>query len=153
MKEVKLDPKQKGMFDELKVTVSERIRIHGKKKNDTSRIGDQVGFHLGKVAVFPPAERTGTLTTKFSTEKGSRKHFIILEYADKLDYLEFEQPNTEPYQWSVTTVGGVVSMTVKDGAREVASLKGDLAQIQGVGFGVTLRWIDTEADAVVNFDP
>jgi RNase P/RNase MRP subunit p29 len=153
MKAVKLDPRAKGMFDELKVTTSERIRIHGKKKNDTSRIGDQVGYHLGKVALFPPDVRTGTISTKYATEKSSRRQFIILEYADKLDYQEFEQPATQPFQWSVTSAGDVLTITVKNGATEVISLKGDLTKIQGVGFGVTLRWIDTEADTVINFDP
>jgi hypothetical protein len=153
MKEKKLDPKQKGMFDELKVTVSERIRIHGTKKKDSSRIGDQVGYHLGKAALFPPAERAGTLTTKFPTEKSSRRQFMLIEYADKLDYLEFEQPADSAYKWTITHLAGQMSLALKDGARDVCALKGDLSQIKGVGFAVTLRWIDTEADTVINFDP
>jgi hypothetical protein len=46
MKSVKLNPKLKDMFDELQVTTSDGIRIHGKKKEDSGK----VVYHNGKLA-------------------------------------------------------------------------------------------------------
>ena len=142
MKAVKLNPKQKDMFDELRVTTSGRIRIHGKKKEDSGKVDGKVVYHNGKLALFSPLKRNGTTTSKLPPTEDVRRHFAVLEAGDTLVMQEPMLGENTPHAWNLLHEGVSTTVTVTAPA----------AQVTGVGFAATARWICNEADLSVTFD-
>lgn len=147
----KIDPKTRGVFDELKVTKSSRIHIHGAKKYDTGRLDGEVVWHLGKVAFFPPNDRTGKLVVKATAQERSR-YFVSVELEDKLETKELTLKRDQVYDWQVKSANGNTTFKVIDGQTEVAALMVPTAQVKGVGFAATARFTKNEADLDVSFD-
>ncbi|HRH97844.1 MAG TPA: hypothetical protein PLB55_18030 [Prosthecobacter sp.] len=137
MKAVKLNPKQKDMFDELRVTTSDRIRIHGKKKEDSGKVGGKVVYHNGKLALFPPLERSGSLVSKHPPTEDVRRHFAVLETGGTLVAEELKLGENTPHAWTLT----------QEGVNTAPA-----AQVTGAGFAATARWIGNEVDLSVTFD-
>lgn len=148
----KLNPKQKDMFDELRVTTSDRLRIHGKKQKDSGKIDGKAVFHNGKVALFPPLERSGNLTSKYAATEDVRRHFAVLETGESLVVKELKLAEAVPYVWSITQTGGNTLLKVmQDGQTEV-TVSAPSAQVTGAGFAATARWTGNEVDLSVTFD-
>lgn len=152
VKTMKLNPKQKDMFDELRVTTSDRLRIHGKKQKDSGKIDGKAVFHNGKVALFPPLERSGNLTSKYPPTEDVRRHFAVLETGESLVVKELKLAEAVPYVWSITQSGGNTLLKVmQDGQTEV-TVSAPSAQVTGAGFAATARWTGNEVDLSVTFD-
>jgi len=152
MKAVKLNPKLKGVFDELRVTVSDRIRIHGKKKEDSGKVDGKVVYHNGKLALFPPLERSGSITSKFPPTEDVRRHFAVLETGDTLVVEEVKLSENTPHAWTITQEAGNTIFKVMQDGQTTVTVKAPTAQVTGVGFAATARWIGNEVDLSVNFD-
>ena len=148
----KLDPKSKGIFNELRVTTSERIRIHGKKEDDTGRLDGKIVFHTGKLALFPPGERSGQLTTKFPTQNDVRSHFAVMELADSLNTKEVKIEAGKTYTWTVKEDRGNTFLKIESGGVETATLMEATSKLKGIGFAATARWTGNEVDLIVTFD-
>lgn len=148
----KYDPKEKGIFDELKVTVSDRIHIHGKKKWDAGRVKGNILYQLGKAALFPVAERSGSLIAKEPTESGVRRHFAVLETAEGLIPKEITLSSGKSYAWVLTTDGSETVLTVTEDGQLIGKVSGPAASITGCGFAAAVRWVGNEVDLVVTFD-
>lgn len=152
MKAVKLNPKLKDMFDELRVTTSDRIRIHGKKKEDSGKVDGKVVYHNGKLALFPPLERSGAITSKHPPTEDVRRHFAVLETGDTLVAQELKLGEGTPHVWTLTQEGGnTILKIIQDGQTSV-TVTAPAAQVTGAGFAATARWIGNEVDLSVNFD-
>jgi len=152
MKEVKLNPRQKDMFDELRVTTSDRIRIHGKKKEDTGKVDGKVVYHNGKLALFPPLERGGMITSKHPPTEDVRRHFAVLETGDALVAQELKLGENTPHAWTLTQAGGNTILKVIQEGQTTVTVTAPTAQVTGAGFAATARWIGNEVDLSVNFD-
>lgn len=152
MKGVKLNPKLKDMFDELRVTTSDRIRIHGKKKEDSGKVDGKVVYHNGKLALFPPVERGGMLTSKYPFTDDVRRHFAVLETGDTLVVQELKLGANTPYAWSITQSGGNTVLKVIQEGQTTVTVTAPTAQVTGAGFAATARWIGNEVDLSVTFD-
>lgn len=154
-KSLKLDPKASGMFDELTVTKSERLHIHGTKRHDTGKMNGQVVYFLGKLALIRPGDRAGKLNAKFGSTGSNdpvRRYYISLDLPNSLDSAELVLANGKTYEWAVTSDGTNTTIRVTSGKDEVASLRAATAQVQGFGFGAVVRFVKNEADLEVTFD-
>lgn len=152
MPTVKLNPKQKKIFDELRVTKSERIHIHGKKKWDSGWVGDKIAYHNGKLALFPPLERSGKLEAKFPTESDVRTYFAVLETGDSLVVKEVKVAENAPQAWTLAKEGGSTVLKVVQGTQTIATVSAPTAEVTGAGFAATVRWVGNEADMSITFD-
>ena len=152
MKGVKLNPKLKDMFDELRVTTSDRIRIHGKKKEDSGKVDGKVVYHNGKLALFPPLERSGAVTSKLAPTEDVRRHFAVLETGDALVVQELKLGENTPHAWSITQSGGNTELKVIQEGQTTVTVTAPTAQVTGAGFAATARWIGNEVDLSVTFD-
>jgi hypothetical protein len=147
----KIDPKTPGVFDELKVTKSSRIHIHGAKKYDTGRLNGEVVWHMGKVALFPPSDRTGEFVVKAKPQERGR-YFVSLELEDKLETKELTLKRGQVYDWVVKSENGNTTFKITEGQAEVAAITVPTAQVKGVGFAATARFTMNEVDLDVSFD-
>jgi hypothetical protein len=152
MKAVKLNPKQKDMIDELRVTTSDRIRIHGKKKEDSGKVDGKVVYHNGKLALFPPLERSGTITSKHPPTEDVRRHFAVLETGDTLVAEELKLGENIAQAWTLTQESGNMILKISQGGQTTVTVAAPSAQVTGAGFAATARWIGNEVDLSVNFD-
>jgi len=152
MKAAKLNPKQKDMFDELRVTTSDRIRIHGKKKEDSGKVAGKVVYHNGKLALFPPLERSGTITSKHPPTEDVRRHFAVLETGDTLVVEELKLGENIAQAWTLTQESGNTILKISQGGQTTVTVAAPSAQVTGAGFAATARWIGNEVDLSVNFD-
>lgn len=152
MKSVRLNPKQKDMFDELRVTTSDRIRIHGKKKEDSGKVDGKVVYHNGKLALFPPLERSGAVTSKLAPTEDVRRHFAVLETGDALVVQELKLGEKTPHAWSITQSGESTVLKVIQEGQTTVTVTAPTAQVTGAGFAATARWIGNEVDLSVTFD-
>ncbi len=151
-KDLKIDPKTKGIFDELSVTKSGRIHIHGTKQDDSGRINGEVVYHIGKIAVIPPDDRTGKLVAKLGTQPSVRRYFVALEFDDKLKTEEVTLKEDQIYEWSVKSENGNTTFNLTAGQAAVATITAPTAQVKGVGFAAALRFTKNKADLDVSFD-
>ena len=147
----KIDPKTPGVFDELKVTKSSRIHIHGAKKYDTGRLNGEVVWHLGKIALIPPSDRTGQFVVKAKPQERDR-YFMSIELEDKLQTKELTLKRGQVYNWLVKSENGNTTFKITEGQVEVASMTEPAAQVKGVGFAATARFTANEVDLDVSFD-
>lgn len=145
---VKLNPKLKGMFDELKLTKSDRIRIHGKKQHDSGTVDGRVVYHIGKLALFPPLERSGKITAKLPNAEDVRTHYVVLETGDTLITKKLELRENESLPWTLTQEGGNTVFKVG----ETVTVSAPTTQVTGAGFAATARWAGNEVDVSVTFD-
>lgn len=152
MKAVKLNPKQKDMFDELRVTTSDRIRIHGKKKEDSGKVDGKVVYHNGKLALFPPLEHSGSITSKYPPTEDVRRHFAVLETGDTLVAQELKLGENTPHVWTLTQEGGNTILKILQDGQTTVTVTAPTAQVTGAGFAATARWIGNEVDLSVTFD-
>ena len=152
MKAVKLNPKQKDMFDELRVTASDRIRIHGKKKEDSGKVDGKVVYHNGKLALFPPLVRSGSVVSKLPPTEDVRRHFAVLETGGTLVTEELKLGENTPHAWTITQEGGNTILKVIQDDQTAVTVKAPSAQVTGAGFAATARWIGNEVDLSVTFD-
>jgi hypothetical protein len=148
----KLDPKKERIFDELKVTTSNRIRIHGKKVYDAGWVGQALHYHLGKVVLAPWHDRTGTLSAKIPSGSDSISYYIALDMGSALrtKWVTLEKGKT--YPWTLKTEAGVRKLAVFDGSKEIAALSAPAADVAGFGFAATARWPGNEVDVAAEFD-
>ncbi|HBJ87017.1 MAG TPA: hypothetical protein DDZ88_24795 [Verrucomicrobiales bacterium] len=151
-KDLKIDPKTKGIFNELSVTKSGRIRIYGTKQDDSGRINGEVVYHNGKIALIPTDDRTGKLVAKLGSQQSVRRYFVALEMEDKLQTEEVTLKEGEIYNWSVKSENGNTTLKITTGQAEVAMITAPTAQVKGVGFAATLRFTKNKADLEVEFD-
>lgn len=149
--DARLDPKTKGIFDELRVSTSERIRIYGKKDNDSGTIDGRAVYHMGKVAVFPPGNRSGNLLTPMAASTDVRRYFAMLETGEKFVTKELMLAEDKPHAWTLTQEGDNTVLKVTVG-NESVSISAPTKSVTGAGFAATVRWIGNEADLRVEFD-
>jgi hypothetical protein len=147
----KIDPKTREVFDELKITKSSRIHIHGAKKYDTGRLNGEVVWHMGKIALFPPGDRTGKFVVKARAQERSR-YFVSIELEDKLETKELTLKRDQVYDWQVKSENGNTTFKITEGQAVVAAITVPTAQVKGVGFAATARFTGNEADMDVSFD-
>lgn len=148
----KLDPKAPKIFDELEVTTSSRIRIHGKKKYDAGWVGTALHYHLGKVVLAPPGDRTGKLSAKQPSGSDSVSYYIVLDLGDALSAKWVKLEKGKVLSWTLKTEGEVKKFSVSDGTKEVATLSAPVGKVAGFGFAATARWAGNEVDLAVEFD-
>jgi hypothetical protein len=151
-KDLKIDPKTKGIFNELSVTKSGRIRIYGTKQEDSGRINGEVVYHIGKIALIPTEDRTGKLVAKLGTQLSVRRYFVALEFDDKLQTEEVTLKEGQIYDWSVKSGNGNTTFTITAAQAAVATITAPTAQVKGVGFAAALRFTKNKADLEVSFD-
>lgn len=148
----KLDPKQKKIFNELKVTTSDRIHIFGKKVYEAGWVGTALHFHLGKVVLAPPGDRTGTLSVKQPSGSDSISYYLVLDLGDKLKTKWVTLKKGPTYIWTLKTAAGVKKFTVLEEGKEVCVLSAPEATVAGFGFAATARWPGNEVDLAAEFD-
>jgi len=151
-KDLKIDPKTKGIFNELSLTKSSRIRIHGTKQDDSGRINGEVVYHIGKMALIPTDDRTGKLVAKLGSQQSVRRYFVALEMEGKLQTEEVTLTEGKIYDWSVKSENGNTLLKITAGQVEVATITAPTAEVKGVGFAATLRFTKNKADLEVEFD-
>ncbi len=149
----RLDPKSPGMFRELEVIVSDKIRIHGRKHKDSWRLDDRAVYHLGKAALIAPEQWKGKLVAKLGSKHDVRRYFAVLELSDQLVSNSMELDSTRTYSWNVQNERGETSLTVVDGAKTLLELKAPSDKVNRIGFAATVRWVKNEADLEISFDP
>lgn len=151
-KDLKIDPKTKGIFDELSVTKSGRIHIHGTKQEDSGRINGEVVYHIGKIVMIPTDDRTGKLVAKLGSQQSVRRYFMGLELEDKLQTEELMLKEGQIYDWSVKSENGNTTFKITAGQAAVATVTAPTAQVKGVGFAAAVRFTKNKADLEVTFD-
>jgi hypothetical protein len=149
--DARLDPKTRGIFDELRVSTSERIRIYGKKERDSGTIDGRAVYHLGKVAVFPPGNRSGKVTTPMAASDDVRRYFAMLETGEKFVTKELKLAEDKDHVWTLIHEGDTTVLKIMVG-NEPVTITAPTKSVTGVGFAATARWIGNEADLRVEFD-
>lgn len=149
---VRLDPKTKGIFDELRVSASERIRIYGKKEVDSGTVDGRAVFHLGKAAVFPPGNRSGKLDTPMGSSADVRRYFAMLETGEEFVTKELKLVADKDHVWTLAQEGENTVLKVSAAGNETVAVSAPTKSVTGAGFAATVRWIGNEADLRVNFD-
>lgn len=157
-KDRKLDPKSKGIFDELKVAVTTgretRIRISGKKNEEAGSLEGQPVLHSGKAALIPVAARKGSLTAKLPEVADVRYYYMCLELADnkmKTEHIKMEKGAI--YTWTVEIADGQTTFTIFDPTSKVlATLRGAEKEVRAFGFAATVRWKGNEADLAATIE-
>lgn len=147
----RLDPKMRGIFDELRVSTSDRIRIYGKKEKDSGTIDGRAVYHMGKVAIFPPGNRSGVLTTPMAASEDVRRYYAMLETGEKFVTKELKLAEDKDHIWTLTQEGDNTVLKVMVG-NESVTISAPTNSVTGAGFAATVRWIGNEADLRVAFD-
>jgi hypothetical protein len=150
--DARLDPKTRGIFDELRVNASERIRIYGKKEKDSGQIDGRVAYHLGKAAVFPSGNRSGIVATPLASSEDVRRYFALLEVGEKFVTKEIKLGEKSEHTWSLSEEGGNTVLKISLANNESVVVSAPTASVTGAGFAATVRWIGNEADLRVDFD-
>ena len=150
----KLDPKQERIFDELKVTTSSRVRIHGKKVYDAGWVGRALHYHLGKVVLAPWHDRKGSLAAKEPSGSDAVSYYIVLDMGNALRTKWVTLQKDKVYHWTLETEAGVRRFVVfdVDGTKEVATLSAPEADVKGFGFAATARWPGNVVDVAADFE-
>lgn len=151
---VKIDPKTKGIFDEHKVTVTAgkeqtRIRIKGEMKHEGGKIEGSPVLHLGKIALVPISERSGSLKAGEPSIKGSVRYIIVFDLGgEQLKTEELDLKKGVDYNWSVTIKDGTVTFAVFEGGDKKWSLAAAENVVKSFGIGGFTRFAGekTEVD-------
>jgi len=137
--------------DELRVTSStNRIHIYGKKKADGNRFEGKPGGHVGKLVLFPPADRSGSLTARLPTAEDVRTYYAALELdGETLETDQVELAARTAYEWSVKSENGTTQLSITSAGKDIVSLSAPTDKVKGVGFASTVRWGGNEADLAI----
>ena len=151
-KERKFKHNDREVPDELRVNVTgDRLRITGKKKTGGApRLGEKSAGHVGKLALLPPGDRSGTITVKFPTSDDVRYYFLVLELADgSLDSKVVKLVPGTDYEWSAKTEAGQTTLRVAAAGAQVEASSAPSATVKGVGFASTVRNQGNEVDMTI----
>jgi hypothetical protein len=151
-KDIKFKPTDRGIPNELIVTVTDHIHFYGKKRGHVVDLLGVPTGHVGKIVILPPGDRSGTLTLKKSF--GTTLFFNCFEVAgDKLRSQEMKLTEGNTYNWSVKNEGeNTVLRIVGPDNKEVISHTIESAKVLGVGFAGTVRNEGNELDMTITFD-
>jgi hypothetical protein len=154
-----LDPKMKGIFDELKVSVNSstdtRFHITGKKKNDTGKIGDKVVYHLGKLVTTPAVSRTGTILVQLMKGKDeSAGNYVALTMQDDtVKATIYKLSEGVPHKWKLDRGPETTTLVVMENdEKEAIRLSAPTSEVREYGFAATVRSVGDNADVLVTFD-
>jgi hypothetical protein len=154
----KIDPKTKGIFDEHRVSVTAtkqqtRIRISGKMKNAGGSLEGQPVLHLGKLALIPVSERTGSIKVGAPSIVDVTRYIIALEVADDKLVTEFVELKKGPeYHWSVTKKDGEIVYTVMLDGEKQGSVSAPENQVRAFGIAAFTRFEDNPTDISFSID-
>jgi hypothetical protein len=152
----KLGPTSGIKFDDLTVSSNPQIggvviRINGKKHEDFSvQKGGRRIFHTGKLALLPPADRSGKITVAVPTVNDATYYYIILERPDGI--LQQSHLKLAPgaiYTWAIKSSNGETSFRLSNESHEIAALTAPTREVKGFGFAATVRWKSNEADMTI----
>jgi hypothetical protein len=146
--QTKLD--KNGAPDELIVSSSSEIRISGARRHQWGTPGAPA--HLGKVVVWEPTQKSGTITVK---KAEGRELFLVpvLELGDHFETQRVPLKKTD-YVWTVTTEQNqtIITVSTKDGGTRVGQVKAFSDAVTGIGFAVTLRYAGGGIDLTIKGD-
>jgi hypothetical protein len=153
LKETKFKPNDKAVPEELRATpLLNGIRLAGKKRVDVKLVDQRPAGHFGKVVLLPPGERVGKLFVKVPSNDGAHiYYYTVLEFADALSTKKVLLKAGVNYDWSIKIENGQVVLRVLEGAKELVALSAPSDQVQGAGFGATLRYTGQQADLTVEY--
>lgn len=156
-RELKIDPKTKGIFDEHRVSVTAgkqtRIRISGKMKHAGGNLEGSPVLHLGKIALVPISERSGSIKVGEPSATDNSNYLILLEGADeKLKTEILELKKNVNYNWSVVKSDGKIVYTVVSDGEKKWSLTASEKDVRSFGIGAWTRFEDqkTEIDFTID---
>lgn len=153
-------PKERKLFDELKYSASgsqqTKFRISGKKKQDNYPYEGAYIYHLGKVALVPIAQRSGTIVTDIEKDKekdASPTHYLVFQLDNgSLQSQTITLTKGPVYTWTMDRSGATATLTVKEGDNVVSSMSAPTDQTREFGFATTVRFVGNEADMTVTFN-
>lgn len=148
----KIDLKSKGVVDELKVTVtsdnqSARIRISGKKKQESGNLEGRPALHTGKLALVPFSERKGTLKAGEPSIEDVCSYFIVLELPDdKLETKWLKLEKGTEYEWSTVKKDDRIVFSITSAGKEIATVTAAADKVKSFGIASVVRWKGSESD-------
>lgn len=153
-------PKERKLFDELKYSASSsqqtKFRISGKKKVDDYPYNGDYIYHLGKVALTPIAQRSGTIVVDVEKDKeggASPSHYLVFELDNgSLQSQTITLTKGPVYTWTMDRSGAAATLTVKEGNKVVSSMTAPTQETREFGFATTVRFVGNVADMTVTFD-
>ena len=139
--------------DELRVTVSDRIHLYGRKRGEVVKVTGRSVGHVGKLVLLPAGDRAGKLTVKVPTVEEVTHYFAVLELADdSLETKSLKLAKDKSYDWSVKSEGGQSTLSLMADGKEIATLKAPMEKLKGYGFAATVRSKGNEADLYMTFN-
>lgn len=156
-RELKIDPKTKGIFDEHRVSVTAgkqtRIRISGKMKHAGGDLEGAPVVHLGKIALVPISERSGTIKVGEPSASDNSNYLILLEDANeklKTEFIILKKGTI--YNWSVVKSDGRIVYSVSLDGEKKWSLSGSEKDVRSFGIGAWTRFENqkTEIDFAID---
>lgn len=156
-RDLKIDPKTKGVFDEHRVSVTSgkqtRIRISGKMKHAGGDLDGAPVLHLGKIALIPIAERSGTIKVGEPSASDNSNYLILLEGEDeklKTQFLELKKGVS--YDWDVAKSEGRVVYKVSLDGEAKWTLSASEKDVKSFGIGAWTRFENqkTEIDFTID---
>ncbi|MCW1885482.1 hypothetical protein OKA04_12150 [Luteolibacter flavescens] len=157
-REMKIDPKMKGIFDEHRVTVTAgkqqtRIRIKGEMKNAGGNVDGSPVLHLGKIAMVPYSPRSGTIKVGVSSAEDNARYLIVMEVGEEKLKTEFiDLKEKMDYNWSISGDGSQITYSVFQGGEKKWSLTAPESEIKAFGIGTFTRFEGqkTEVDFTID---
>lgn len=156
-RELKIDPKTKGIFDEHRVSVTSgkqtRIRISGKMKHAGGDLEGSPVLHLGKIALIPISERSGTIKVGEPSASDNSNYLILLEdNAEKLKTEILTLKKNAIYTWSVVNEDGKIVYSVFSDGEKKWSLSASEKDVRSFGIGAWTRFENqkTEIDFAID---
>lgn len=150
---MKLDPLDKSIPDELEVTFSgDTLKISGTKKGNTKVVmGRKSGNHGKLVLISRPIPQSGTVVAGIASGKDANSYGLILEMTSgairpQIVNLFLNQT----YHWSISTDGGnLLFQVTKDGVL-IDSTRALANEVKAFGFYSAVRYPGNRADLTVN---
>lgn len=154
----KIDPKSKKIFDELKVIVtseaqSARVRITGKKKDESGNYEGRPVNHTGKLALVPFSERKGVVKVGEPSIEDVCRYFLVLELpGDKLESKGLTLEKGVEYQWSISKKDDQVIYTLTSEGKDTTTITAPADQVKAFGIAAVVRWKGNEADVSMTIE-
>lgn len=153
----KIDPKTKGVFDELRVTVTStsqtRIRISGKMEKESGSLEGRPVLHLGKLALVAITERSGFLNVGVSSVVDATKYYVVFEVEDqKLSTKAITLDKDVNYTWAIVKKDGKFEFKIFLGDKVKETISAPENQVKSFGVAAVCRWAGNQADINLKID-